>query len=183
MRPAAKAIALAGAVLTVACGGATPDARYPAREAGCPVRKFPGEATIPVDDLGVVTVSCDPSSHCERRLLDAVCARGGDVAWGVGDNALTSANPTAHAAHSKRVTGGPRERGCGVQVFNDAAPGHVENIGPVTAICAQDDSREICLRELEDQVCLVGGDVLWQIDGPTPEGNKQRMHGRAAHVK
>ncbi len=61
-----------------------------------------------------------------------------------------------------------------------------ENIGPVAARCADDDSRDVCLRELMDQVCLLGGDVLWQVDGPTPEatssGMGQRMHGRAAHA-
>ena len=45
----------------------------------------------------------------------------------------------------------------------------------------------MCLRELSDQVCLLGGDILWQVDGPTPEdtqnGPRQRMRGRAAHTK
>ncbi len=131
-----------------------------------------------------MSVDCGTGGgSCERELLDAVCRRGGDVAWGVGDNALTSAHPVAHAAHTKRATQGPRERGCGVQVFTDAVPAHIENIGPVTALCAQDDSRDECLRELEDQVCTLGGDVLWQVEGPRVEGNKQRMNGRAAHVK
>jgi hypothetical protein len=192
LRPAALAlcISLAGAA---ACGGAAPDPRYPAREDGCPVRTYPGPPAIPVDDLGTVRVECRSagggggSGGCERRLLDAVCRRGGDVAWGMADNALTSAALFAHAAHSKRATQGPRERGCAVQVFRDAPPMKTENLGSVTAFCAEDDSRETCLRELEDQVCLLGGDVLWQIDGPTPEatsnGAGQRMHGRAAHTR
>lgn len=177
---------LAGAA---ACGGAAPDARYPAREDGCPVRTYPGSPTIPVDDLGTVRVECRSAAGgaCERRLLDQVCSRGGDVAWGMADNALTSATLVAHAAHSKRATRGPRERGCTVQVFTDAPPMKTENIGSVTAFCSEDDSRETCLRELEDQVCLLGGDVLWQVDGPTPEatsnGTGQRMHGRAAHTR
>jgi hypothetical protein len=62
-----------------------------------------------------------------------------------------------------------------------------ENIGPVTALCSPDDSPERCLRVLQDEACLMGADLLWQIDGPTPEdtqnGPKQRMHGRAAHTK
>jgi hypothetical protein len=78
-------------------------------------------------------------------------------------------------------------RGCTVQVFQDAPPMRTENLGPVTAKCAEADSRDVCLRELEDQACLLGGDVLWQVDGPTPEatssGTGQRMHGRAAHTK
>jgi hypothetical protein len=60
---------------------------------------------------------------------------------------------------------------------------HIENIGPVKALCDRDDSRETCLRELEDQVCLLGGDVLWQVDGPAPDADKQKMFGRAAHTR
>jgi hypothetical protein len=45
----------------------------------------------------------------------------------------------------------------------------------------------VCQRELADQACLLGADILWQVDGPTPEstqnGMRQRMHGRAAHTK
>jgi hypothetical protein len=81
----------------------------------------------------------------------------------------------------------PLPRGCAVQVFRDAPPPRTENIGTVTAFCSEADSGDACLRELEDQVCLLGGDVLWQVDGPKPEvtanGMGQRMRGRAAHTK
>ena len=171
---------LAGA----ACGGSAPDARYPARPAGCPVKSFPAEPGASVDDLGVVAVDCVAAgSACARSVLDAVCARGGDVAWGLGDNALSAVHVTAHAAHTKRVTQGPSARGCPVQVFTDAPSMRTENIGPVVAMCAQDDSKDVCVRELQDQTCLLGGDVVWQVEGPTPDGNKQRMRGRAAHTK
>jgi hypothetical protein len=173
--------------LLVACGGNAPDARYPAREVGCPVRSFPGPSTIPVDDLGTVRVECRSGGPCERQLMDAVCALGGDVVWGTADNALTATALVGHAAHSKRATQGARERGCAVQVFSDLPPGRTENIGPVTALCAEDDSRDVCLRELLDQVCLQGGDVVWQVEGPAPEntqnGPRLRMRGRAAHSK
>jgi hypothetical protein len=139
---------------------------------------------MPVDDLGPVTVECPSAgSPCQRQLLDEVCRRGGDIAWGLGDNTLTSVHPVAHAAHTKRVTQGPHERGCAVRVFPDAPTTPTENIGPVTAICDQDDSDDVCLRELKDQVCLQGGDTLWQVEGPTREGNRRRMLGRAAHSK
>jgi hypothetical protein len=174
-------VALAG------CGGGTPDARYPAREAGCPVKQYPGASGIPVDDLGSVRVTCQPTQPCERQLLDQVCALGGDVAWGTADNAIGATMLVAHAAHSRRVTQGPRERGCTVQTFADKPPFNTENIGPVSALCTTDDTREVCLRELQDQVCLLGGDVLWQVDGPAPEdtqnGPRQRMRGRAAHTR
>ncbi len=180
MRSLSYAAAVAAPLLVACAGGG--DARYPAREAGCPVRSFPGGPSMPVDDLGTVTVECAVAS-CERQLLDAVCKRGGDVAWGMADNPLNAARLTAHAAHSRRATQGPREQGCAVQVFEDRPPMKTENIGPVTAWCTEDESREVCLRELEDQVCKLGGDVMWQVAGPFREGNKQRMNGRAAHTK
>jgi hypothetical protein len=171
------------------CGTSAPDARYPARAGGCPVKSFPGEPAMPVDDLGTVTVECTSggSGGCERQALDVVCKRGGDVAWGFADNALTSTRLVVHAAHTRRTREGHRERGCAVRVFGDAPPMATENVGTAIALCSPDDSKEVCLRELEDQACLLGGDVLWQIDGPTPantpEGDKLRMHGRAAHTK
>jgi hypothetical protein len=184
-----KTLALAVALATVACGGSTPDARYPAREDGCPVKLYPGQSGIPVDDLGTVQVDCPPDGRgaCERALENAVCRRGGDVVWGAGENALNAPTMVGHAAHSKRATQGPRERGCTVQVFPGSPVVPTENIGPVKALCSMDDSRDVCERELEDQACLLGADVLWQVDGPTPEntsnGTKQVMHGRAAHTK
>jgi hypothetical protein len=178
------ALATSGA----SCGGSAPDARYPSREEGCPVKSFPGQPSLPADDLGVIEVDCAPGrGGCERQALDAVCRRGGDIAWGFGDNALTATKLVVHAAHSRRALETARTRGCAVRVYEDSPPAPIENIGAVTAACSLDDSRERCLRELEDQVCLLGGDVLWQVDGPSPqattEGPRQRMRGRAAHTK
>jgi hypothetical protein len=172
----------------VGCGGSAPDPRYPAHEAGCPVKTFPGKPPVPVDELGTVTVECSGRvGACERQALDVVCSRGGDVAWGLADNALTSTTLVVHAAHTRRALEGSRERGCPVQVFADAPNIPTENVGPVTALCSTDDSKDVCLRELQDQVCLLGGDVVWQMEGPTTistsEGYRQRMRGRAAHSK
>jgi hypothetical protein len=179
-----RAFLIAAASLVAAACSHAPDARYPERNAGCPVKALPGEPPMPVDDLGSVTVECTSTGGaCQRQLMDAVCKLGGDVLWGLGDNTVTSTHPVAHAAHTRRVTQGPRERGCAVQVFQDAPGGHTENIGPVEAICDQNDTEDVCLRELQDQVCLLGGDVLWQVEGPTPSANKQRMRGRAAHAR
>jgi hypothetical protein len=177
-----------GAGALIACGGSAPDVRYPAREDSCAVRSYPGRPSIAVDELGPVEIECSTSGGtCERQLMNAVCRRGGDVVWGTADNALTSGRLAAHAAHSKRATEEPRGRGCAVRVFTGAPPMPTENIGPVTALCAEDDPPEACERELEDQACRLGADVLWQVDGPTPEatsnGRRQRMHGRAAHTK
>jgi hypothetical protein len=168
-------------LLVAACA---PAARYPAREPGCPVRTFAGEPNMAVDEIGPVTLDCVPGGKsCARQLLDAVCAVGGDVAWGTAESSIGATRLTAHAAHSQRVTQGARERGCAVQVFIDAPPIRTENIGPVVAWCDRDDSKEACLRELEDQTCLLGGDVLWQVDGPERDGDRQRVNGRAAHTR
>ncbi|MGA3121618.1 MAG: hypothetical protein ABSF69_12705 [Polyangiaceae bacterium] len=166
----------------VGCGYAL-DARYAPREPGCAVEKFPGAPKSEVDDLGIVSVDCRSESSCDRQLLDGVCARGGDVAWGLADNALTASHRVAHAAHTRRSAQSPRERGCPVQVFDEAPPMPTENIGPVSALCAEDDSHETCLRELEDQVCLLGGNVLWEVEGRLVEGNKHHLRGRGAHTK
>jgi len=186
--PSVLAIALVCVAPTLSCGTTAPDpARYPARSAGCAVRTYPGAPPVPVDELGPVTATCSGGEDCERRLLDEACKRGADVAWGMGENSLTASRLVAHAAHTARAVQGPRPRGCDVRVFADAPPMRTENIGPVTAFCAEGDSREACLRELEDQVCTLGGDVLWQLDGPTPEsssnGPGERLRGRAAHTK
>jgi len=168
----------------VACGSSTPASRYAARQEGCAVKRFAGEPTLSVDDLGIVSVDCIPGVRsCERQLLDAVCSRGGDVVWGLGDDAITATHRVGHAAHSRRAAQGARERGCAIQVFADAPPIRTENIGQVTATCDRDDSKEVCLRELEDQACLLGADVLWQVSGPSPQLDKQRTRGRAAHTK
>jgi hypothetical protein len=176
---------LAPLVLLAACGGAGgPDARYPSLQAGCPVKKFPAAPTIPVDDLGLVTVDCPANgADCDRAVMDAVCAKGGDVAWGWADNALSATRIAVHAAHSRTAREQERGTGCEVRVYDRAPTGATENIGVVTSYCAADDSRDVCLRELEDQVCRLGGDMLWQVEGPAVDGDKQRFRGRAAHSK
>ena len=89
------------ALVLLGCGGGSVDSRYPVRPAGCPVKSLPGSPTLPVDDLGAVRVECRAGgASCERQLLDAVCARGGDVAWGTADNALTATTLVAHAAQA-----------------------------------------------------------------------------------
>jgi hypothetical protein len=183
--PWAMAVAIG---VAAGCGGSGPDPRYPPHEAGCPVKSYPGTPGVAVDELGVVEVECGSArGGCERAAFDRVCALGGDVAWGLADNALTSTKVVVHAAHTRRAMEAERKAGCNVQVFVDAPPMATENIGVVTALCSLDDSREDCLRELQDQVCKVGGNVAWQIEGPSPEatsnGDKQRMRARAAHTK
>ena len=179
----AAALAALGSVSAGACAGRGDRARYPAREPGCAVKQYAGASPVPMDELGTVEVDCASQSGCERKLLDEACRRGANVVWGLGENALDATRRVAHAAHTLRTAEGPRARGCTVMVFADAPPMATENIGPVAALCDQDDTRDVCLRELEDQTCQLGGDVLWQVEGPAPQGNKQRMTGRAAHTR
>ena len=79
-----------------------------------------------------------------------------------------------------------RPDGCNVQVFQQAPTMNTENIGPVSSHC--DDqaptSKDDCLRELKDQVCKLGGDVVWGVD-PEPEhvDGQWKYAGRAAHTK
>jgi hypothetical protein len=88
----------------------------------------------------------------------------------------------ACGAPAARGAGYPaREAGCEVKVFADAPPGHTDNIGPVSAHCTTDVSREDCLRTLKDQACKVGADILWGVSeqGEQKDG-KQYFYGRAA---
>jgi hypothetical protein len=171
----------------VACGGAKGrDARYPARPDGCAVRSFAGEPTIVVDDLGMVEVDCGGSSKCARKLLDEVCRAGGDVVWGLGENPVASSADTkmrGHAAHSANRRFAPRARGCDVKVHADAPKVQTENIGPVSATCAVDLADADCTRELQDQTCELGGDVVWGVAAPVVAGNKKVISGRAAHTR
>jgi hypothetical protein len=58
------------------------------------------------------------------------------------------------------------------------------NIGPVTATCGPDIRDDDCQRALLDQVCKLGGDLVWGVsDGPSMVNGKKQMSGRAAHTK
>jgi hypothetical protein len=71
-----------------------------------------------------------------------------------------------------------------VKVFHDAPTMATHNIGPVNARCGSDVSDADCLRTLEDQVCKLGGDVVWGVpDKPETFGDKNVWSARAAHTK
>ena len=77
-----------------------------------------------------------------------------------------------------------RADGCDVQVFHGPPSVMSDNIGPVTATCGGDVSDADCMRTLEDQVCKLGGDVVWGVpDSPTNVQGKKQFAGRAAHTK
>ncbi len=77
----------------------------------------------------------------------------------------------------------PRAEGCDVEVFHEDAPSKpVDNIGAVNASCTDQVGSDECLRTLKDQVCKMGGDVVWGVEpAPVvkPDGRKH-LSGRAA---
>jgi len=77
-----------------------------------------------------------------------------------------------------------REVGCEVKVFNDAPSGNTDNIGPVSAKCTADISKDDCMRTLKDQACKVGADILWGVNEQAEQKDgKTYFYGRAAHSK
>ncbi|MEO7113775.1 MAG: hypothetical protein ABI183_25270, partial [Polyangiaceae bacterium] len=82
--------------------------------------------------------------------------------------------------------GEPRSRypelppGCTVALYHGAPQGRTVNIGPVNASCDQDVSDADCLRTLEDQVCKLGGDIVWGVGDPHLDLGKKKLNGRAA---
>lgn len=77
----------------------------------------------------------------------------------------------------------PRPEGCPVTVFEQAPTMRTENIGAVSATCTLDTSDADCLRELTDQACKLGADVLWGVGAVRATGSKKRLSGRAAHTR
>lgn len=76
----------------------------------------------------------------------------------------------------------PRPEGCAVEVFHDQAPTMAtDNIGTVNANCTDLTSDQDCLRTLKDQVCKIGGDVVWGVEPtPTIKNGRKLLNGRAA---
>ena len=77
-----------------------------------------------------------------------------------------------------------RKEGCDVKIFHDTPTMATDNIGPVMASCAPDVSDGDCVRQLQDEACKLGGDVVWGVpDKPTMDGGKNLWFGRSAHTK
>jgi len=78
-----------------------------------------------------------------------------------------------------------RAAGCDVKIFHESPTMPVSTIGHVQAVCDQDKVSEAdCMRELKDQACKIGADVLWAVPmTPSYEYGKQLWSGRAAHTK
>ena len=78
----------------------------------------------------------------------------------------------------------PLPEGCPVQIFQNVPPTATDNIGTVRARCATDVSRDDCTRELKDQACRLGGNVVWGVDfAPRVIDEKNEWSGRAAHTR
>jgi hypothetical protein len=78
----------------------------------------------------------------------------------------------------------PRPAGCDVKVFTEGPTLATENIGTANAICGDDVDEDACMRTLKDEVCKLGGDVVWGVgEHPTQVYGKKRWSGRVAHSK
>ncbi len=78
----------------------------------------------------------------------------------------------------------PRPDGCAIQVFEDSPPMPTTNLGTVRSSCASDIGHDACLRELKDQACRLGADVVWGVaDAPRIVDDRSWFSGRAAHTK
>ena len=77
-----------------------------------------------------------------------------------------------------------RPEGCDIKVFPENPNIQTDNIGPVTATCAENVTNDDCMRTLKDQACKLGGDIVWGVsDVPSSVAGKKRFAGRAAHTK
>jgi len=89
-----------------------------------------------------------------------------------------AAPPAVEARHP------PLGAGCPVQVFEQPPPMAIANLGTVRARCAPDVSRDDCIRELQDQACRLGGDVVWGVSSTARVvDEKNEWSGRAAHTE
>ncbi len=78
----------------------------------------------------------------------------------------------------------PLPEGCTVAVFPEAPDAPTENIGPVRANCNDVVSDVDCLQTLKDQVCKLGGNVVWGVSNePKMELGRKTYSGRAARTK
>ncbi|HKQ69583.1 MAG TPA: hypothetical protein VJT73_09600 [Polyangiaceae bacterium] len=80
----------------------------------------------------------------------------------------------------------PRPAGCDVKLFRGKVSGlSYDDIGHADAICSSDVGVEECTKELFNQACKLGGDIVYDVpsepDKPSPD--KIRVIGRVAHTR
>jgi hypothetical protein len=60
----------------------------------------------------------------------------------------------------------------------------VDNIGTVSARCAEAVGDADCIRQLQDEACKLGADLVWGVpEKPTLDLGKNVWFARAAHTK
>jgi hypothetical protein len=80
----------------------------------------------------------------------------------------------------------PRPEGCEVKLYRGKVQGIAyDDIGRVDSICSTDIGVEECLKELKNQSCKLGGDIVYDVptDPEQPAPDKVRFTGRVAHTR
>ena len=79
----------------------------------------------------------------------------------------------------------PRPNGCPIEIVREGVPSRPTHlVGHVVARCtgdaAQDETR--CTRNLQDQACRLGGEVIWDVrSAPMADGEGREMRAEAAY--
>jgi hypothetical protein len=79
-----------------------------------------------------------------------------------------------------------RPEGCDVKMFHGKIAGiRYDDIGRVDALCGTDIPVSECLKELRNQTCKLGGDLVYDVpDEPLkPSPDKILFVGRVAHTR
>jgi hypothetical protein len=66
-----------------------------------------------------------------------------------------------------------------VESTTDAPTVPTDNIGTVSARCSDAVAGKDCERTLADQVCKLGGDMIWGVTGETTAEGGATLKGRA----
>jgi hypothetical protein len=69
----------------------------------------------------------------------------------------------------------PRDRSCVVKTLPTAPQGAVDDLGIVTVDCWTGDD-EGCQKQLLDEVCRRGGDIVWGLGATAPSTSKLAAH-------
>lgn len=73
--------------------------------------------------------------------------------------------------------------GCAVTEYQDSPIVPVHVIGRVRASCGRSASADDCKRTLKDEVCKLGGNVVYEVKSAEGEDDRTILTARAAHTK
>lgn len=77
-----------------------------------------------------------------------------------------------------------RPSNCEVAVYQEPPSAAIDNIGVVYALCDEGIGRKECEKQLKEETCKLGGDVVWDLpEEPQRVNGKMRLSGRAAHTR